>query len=350
MFSTFNPQEVTILLKDISGQVEPMDTLERERRIQAGTPYCEMLPVEYEPGPAYMQAYEWALRNYSCRVAFAAARAARGILERRGSRAVLVSLARAGTTAGILIHRYAKQFLGVSLPHYTISIIRGVGIDRNAMRAILRGHRPEDLQFVDGWTGKGAILRELERAVPAFPGVDPGLAVLADPAGIAAVSGTRQDLLIPGSCLNATVCGLLSRTFLRSDIIGPRDFHGAAFYGGLRGRDLTASYLDAISAQFPEPGAMSLEEAVPDADPAAEVAAIQQDFGIPDVNHIKPGIGEATRVLLRRVPWKVLVHSRTDYDSLGHLYRLAEEKNVELVEYPLKAYRACGLIRDLADA
>ena len=42
----------------------------------------------------------------------------------------------------------------------------------------------------------------------------------------------------------------------------------------------------------------------------------------------RPGsdIGEATRVLLRRVPWKVLVHSLSDEDHLGHLYQLAEEK------------------------
>mgnify|MGYP000143447109 CR=1 FL=1 len=73
------------------------------------------------------------------------------------------------------------------------------------------------------------------------------------------------------------------------------------------------------------------------------------DFGIRDINLIKPSIGEATRVLLRRVPWKVLVHSLRDEAHLGHIYQLAREKGAELVEYPLENYRACGLIRDLAD-
>ena len=33
-------------------------------------------------------------------------------------------------------------------------------------------------------------------------------------------------------------------------------------------------------------------------------------FGIDDINLIKPGIGETTRVLLRRIPWKVLIDER----------------------------------------
>ncbi|MBR3723379.1 MAG: hypothetical protein IKN12_11575, partial [Selenomonadaceae bacterium] len=32
-----------------------------------------------------------------------------------------------------------------------------------------------------------------------------------------------------------------------------------------------------------------------------------------------------------------------------HLYELAEEKGVEIEEYPLKNYLACGLIQSLAD-
>ena len=347
MISTFDPQDVTVLLKDITGLVKPQSTAEREARIQSGTPYCEMLPIEYEPSRAYLRTYEWALDRHGRRVAQAAANCALGILCRRGPDAVLVSLARAGTAAGVLIRRYARKYLGADFRHYTISIIRGAGIDDNAMQHILRRHEPGQLQFVDGWTGKGAILGELQQAVQAYPGVDPGLAVLADPAHIAAIAGTQDDLLIPGSCLNATVCGLLSRTFLRRDIIRPKDFHGAAYYRHLRSQDLTASYLEAIGKHFPsvEPQ----EQTGAAADPLAEVAAVQRDFGIRNINHIKPGIGEATRVLLRRVPWKILVHSRSDQENLGHLYTLAAEKGVEIAEYPLRAYRACGLIRSLDD-
>lgn len=41
-----------------------------------------------------------------------------------------------------------------------------------------------------------------------------------------------------------------------------------------------------------------------------EVINIGKNFGIDDINLIKPGIGETTRVLLRRIPWKVLIDER----------------------------------------
>ena len=143
--------------------------------------------------------------------------------------------------------------------------------------------------------------------------------------------------------------GLLSRTFLRGDIIGPGDFHGAAFYRELKDQDLTYQFIDTIQAHFP-----ACADAVPPPRRSGrtgleEVHRIGADFGIRDINLIKPSIGEATRVLLRRVPWKVLVHSLRDEAHLGHIYQLAREKGAELVEYPLENYRACGLIRDLAD-
>ncbi len=69
-----------------------------------------------------------------------------------------------------------------------------------------------------------------------------------------------------------------------------------------------------------------------------------------DINLIKPGIGETTRVLLRRVPWKVLI-DENDKNSheLGHIVRLAEEKHVPVEYYPLKHYKCCGIIQKLAE-
>ena len=50
------------------------------------------------------------------------------------------------------------------------------------------------------------------------------------PANITELCGTHEDILIASSCLNSTVSGLISRTFLRNDIIGINDFHGAVYY------------------------------------------------------------------------------------------------------------------------
>ena len=65
MFSTYQSQDVTILLKDITGLVTPLGTREREARIQSGVHYSEMLPLEYEPSPAYLAAYHDALERYA---------------------------------------------------------------------------------------------------------------------------------------------------------------------------------------------------------------------------------------------------------------------------------------------
>lgn len=346
MFSTYKDNDVTILLKDITGLVTPQPTEEREKLIQSGVHYSEMLPIEYKPSLAYIGLFFSALNLYSQITANAVAELSQQIVKEKDN-PVLVSLARAGTPIGILIKRYILYKYGIDVKHYTISIIRGKGIDKNAMSFILKHHTPESIQFVDGWTGKGAIQHELNQVINEFKGVSPGLAVLSDPALIAEKRGTCDDFLIASSCLNSTVSGLLSRTFYRSDIIGENDFHGAAFYKELSNDDLTYTFIESVVKCFDS------VEAIPKI-PACrsginEVNKICQDFDITDINLVKPSIGEATRVLLRRVPWKVLVHSLDDYDHLGHLYQLAKEKNVELMVYPLGNYRACGLIKNLAD-
>ena len=97
MFSTYKPEDVTILLKDISGMVEPLPTKVREKLIQSGVHYSEMLPLEYEPSPAYLDAYKRAVDLYSVQTARAVATVAGKIYAEKSKDVVLVSLARAGT-------------------------------------------------------------------------------------------------------------------------------------------------------------------------------------------------------------------------------------------------------------
>lgn len=349
MRSSYKEDDVTLLLKDITGLVKPQPTKERERLIQAGRHYSEMLPEEYVPTREYMEAYEEALQVYAGAVAQAVGRLADKVIEARGRDVVLVSLARAGIPVGILLKRYIKFKYHADVRHYSISIIRGRGIDGNAMKYLLENHAPGKLLFVDGWIGKGAILNELRKDVSAYEGVSSEIAVLADPAGVTELCGTHEDILIPSSCLNCTVSGLVSRTFLRSDIIGEEDFHGAAFYGELCGADLSYEFIEAIEREFTL--ASEVSDVQVEGAGIHEVQEIAEKFGITDINFIKPGIGEATRVLLRRVPWKVLIDERhKGKKELRHLVRLAEEKNVPVEYYPMRHYKCCGIIKKLADA
>ena len=94
IYGTYKTQDVEILLKDITGMVTPHPTKERERRTQSGVHYSEMLPIEYEPSPAYLAAYEDALRRYAPLTAYAVACVSRQIWQEKGDGAVLVSRAR----------------------------------------------------------------------------------------------------------------------------------------------------------------------------------------------------------------------------------------------------------------
>ncbi|EOT23447.1 hypothetical protein C805_03108 [Eubacterium sp. 14-2] len=358
MRSSYREDDVIFLLKDITGMVKPQPAREREKAIQAGRHYCEMLPLEYVPTQAYMEAYQEGLEQFAGLTAQAVGILADKIMEKKGSQAVLVSLARAGTPVGILLKRYIRRKYGAEVKHYSISIIRGRGIDANAMKFLLEKYEAESLLFVDGWIGKGAILGELKKELAAYPGVSDEIAVLADPAGVTELCGTHEDILIPSSCLNCTVSGLVSRTFLRDDIIGQEDFHGAVYYEEMEQEDLSYDFIGSIEQEFDFclPAEESRSHSVSDVKSRTEsaglreVRAIGRKFGISDLNLIKPGIGETTRVLLRRIPWKILISSQCRKDrSLNHIVRLAEEKQVPVEYYPLVRYKSCGIIKKLAD-
>ncbi|MET8564843.1 phosphoribosyltransferase [Streptomyces flaveolus] len=357
-FSSYAPKEVGWLLQDLSEVTLEAPTEEREEAIQSGgAHYAESLPVEYQPSAQYQELFHAALDASAARLAQAVGVVTETVLTERSPRPVLVSLARAGTPVGILMRRWARFRHGLDLPHYAVSIVRGRGIDANALRWLADRHDPRDVVFVDGWTGKGAITRELAEAVEEFErkegvtGFDPEIAVLADPGSCVRTYGTREDFLIPSACLNSTVSGLISRTVLRADLVGPHDFHGAKFYRELAGADVSVAFLDAVAARFPEV-ADGVDSAVKellatDRTPTwagwRAVERISEEYGIHDVNLVKPGVGETTRVLLRRVPWKILARAGAGAD-LDHVRLLAEQRGVPVEEVDGLPYTCVGLI------
>ncbi|MCH0559937.1 phosphoribosyltransferase [Streptomyces sp. MUM 16J] len=357
-FSSYPPDEVGWLLQDLSDVTLEAPTEEREEAIQSGgAHYAESLPVEYQPSEEYQELFHAALDASTLRLARAVAVVTETVIAERSPRPVLVSLARAGTPVGVLMRRWARFRHGLELPHYAVSIVRGRGIDTNALRWLAAHHDPQDIVFVDGWTGKGAITRELAEAIGEFEakegvtGFDPEIAVLADPGSCVRTYGTREDFLIPSACLNSTVSGLISRTVLRADLVGPDDFHGAKFYRGLAAADVSVAFLDAVSARFSEVcdgvGTEVRELTAEDRTPTwagwRAVERISEDYGIHDVNLVKPGVGETTRVLLRRVPWKILARTGAGAD-LDHVRLLAAQRGVVVEEVGDLPYTCVGLI------
>ncbi|MEU9758973.1 phosphoribosyltransferase [Streptomyces sp. NPDC047987] len=367
VFSSYAPDEVGWLLQDLSHVELEAPVEEREEAIQSGgAHYAESLPVEYQPSARYQSLFKAALELSAARVARAVGTVTETVLAERTPRPVLVSLVRAGTPVGILMRRWARHRHGLDLPHYAVSIVRGRGIDANALRWLAAHHDPADVVFVDGWTGKGAITRELAEALAEFDGAeggeggvrakrsggfDPEIAVLADPGGCVRTFGTREDFLIPSACLNSTVSGLVSRTVLRSDLVGPDDFHGAKFYRELADGDVSGHFLDTVTACFDEVAdavdaevaALLAADRTPTWEGWAAVERISEEYGIHDVNLVKPGVGETTRVLLRRVPWKILARRGAGAD-LAHIRLLAQQRGVPIEEVDGLPYTCVGLI------
>ena len=369
--TSYSKDDVIVLLKDLSTVMKEMSTDERERAIQSGVPYSEMLPEEKAPSEEYEQLYELALSKKRYEIALGIAKVAEIMWSKRelNQAPIIVSLARAGIPVGILMKRYIKQKYGVDCPHYAISIIRDKGIDINAMEYIYNQHIKgaqncvENIFFVDGWTGKGAIKTQLEEAVskmqieyPKWHHLSSNLYVLADPANITPYCGTQEDYLLPSACLNSTVSGLTSRTIINSYIdVEAGDFHGAAYFEKFESIDKSNEFIDAVSSEFINLDAVdctlnTLEKGWTGMDIVMDICNL---MGVEDYKKVKPGIGETTRVLLRRVPWKVLINKDiSDKDpDIQHILVLCREKNIPLMRWDLGHYKVCGIIKELsADA
>lgn len=354
-FGSYCFDDVAWLLKDLSRNKLEASVEEREEAIQSGRAhYAESLPVEYVPSDEYVQLFFSSLAQNSEKLAKAVGMVAEQIWVLRGGNPVLVSLARAGTPVGILVKRYLEQRYQIQVPHYAVSIVRGKGIDFNALRYIAKHHNPNCVVFIDGWTGKGAITKELSQALKLFAeqeGVvfSDELAVLADPGSCVRVYGTREDYLIPSACLNSTVSGLISRTVLNHSI-GPNDYHGAKFYREFAAMDVSQYFIDTVTEHFGSELFDVVDEALrvheydePSWMGWTMVEQISEEYGIHDVNLVKPGVGETTRVLLRRIPWRILIRPE-DRTALAHVLLLARQRNVPVEERSDLPYACVGLI------
>lgn len=352
--------DVTFLVKVID--VPLTELAEKERLIQDGKRhYSELLSPEYRPSADYLAVFEQALAANRLTMARHALTLAAHIQQQ--TQPILVSLLRAGTPVGVLLSRIFQAVYQRPVPHYSISIIRDRGIDENALKSILARHGGDgsNLVFIDGWTGKGVISRELQRWVRLFnqryqTRISPDLYVLADISGSAAVSATLEDFLMPSALLNATISGLVSRSVLNPHYIGATDYHGCKYYPEWQDDDLSLWFIDNIMA--------AVRELLPSLDLSrlqvsdsiarqaqfqcsqAFIAAMMAQYQLRHSNFLKPSLGEAIRVLLRRVPLKILVQDQ-QLSEIEPFLILAAEKGVVIEERPDMPYKAAGIIANM---
>lgn len=361
---SYKDEDVTMLLKDLSNVMKEMTAEEREKAIQSGIHYSEMLPQEKEPSKEYEALYEKALKEKRLEIAQQVADVSEMIIKvSDGNTPVIISLARAGIPVGVLIKRYLIEKHHINALHFAISIIRDKGIDENAMESIyetcyeLGISIDKNLVFVDGWTGKGVIKNQVTQAVNALKAKDDKwenlsdeLFVLADPANITKYCGTHTDYMLPSACLNSTCAGLISRTILNK-YIGPNDYHGAVYFEKFESIDKSREFVDIISKAFwgidgnpttyPLIGETGMEV----------INRICNDYSVKDYKKVKPGIGETTRVLLRRIPHVVLINKKISLNDpdIAHILVLCKEKGISTERYDLGRYKVCGIIKELSD-
>lgn len=341
MKTSYNESDVKFLLTDLTGLIDPMSAEDRERLIEQGEHYATMLPEELCPSDEEIEMWQKSVKTSAPAMARYIEKLAQDIISARldDNPIALVSLVRAGTPVGILLKRFMDA-VGVPCEHYSISIIKGFGIDKNAMNTINREGFDEDhIFFVDGWTGKGSIRNELNTAALGYFTNKPKLAVIADPAGVADFYATPDDVYIPTCYFNSIVTGLISRSIYRSDLIDSNAYHGAVYFSEFEGIDQSYYFIDQVWIRIEmrnqhKSHAMSASE---------EIKDIIRRFDS-DLRHVRPGFGEAIRVLLRKVPKCIIVSPHISHEELQLIKVLAKKKHVPIMTDDIRYYKVYGIM------
>lgn len=363
-----------------------MSIEQKEKAIQSNLKhYSEIVNLENPPTKEYLDIFYKVLNNKNVMDLFTddiltlAAKILSDIKSEyektKDNNVMLVSLVRAGTPIGILLKRILEQqeFIKnnhINLKHYSVSIIRDKGIDENAINHIIQKNKSENIYFIDGWTGKGVITKELTHAILNFnqkyqTNLKDTLYVLTDIVLLQNVkAGSYLDYLIPSSILNSTVSGLISRTIL-NHLILPNDFHGSIYYENLNQYDVSNEFIKTVMIFI------KLKNENLDLLPYLKryhemydnknnndtlelknkrqkfLEQLMRTYRYPNMNYIKPGVNEATRVMLRRYPEKLFIQNMYD-SNVQHLVQLANEKNIEIEVVTDMPYRAVALIKAVA--
>lgn len=362
---SYRPQDVTFLLN--IDDIEPTSLIEKEYLIQSGQKhYSQMISVENPPSPEQMRHFDYAFEQGAQRLAADVQKIGNSLLARfKNQPIVLISLVRAGVPLGVLLKHYIEK--EQPCVHYGISIIRDRGIDFAALHAIIDQHGAENIVFVDGWTGKGAICRELTQNLADYPalfdaGWDiPRLVTLADLGGYSWLSASCEDWLIPFGILGSVISGLTSRTILKDHIdfeiakkncYEPQYWHSCLIYQHLAQHDISVSFIDKILniiAEHPSTdvadwnNTIRLQQQKKCLD---TIAWISDHYAISNINRIKPSIAEATRAVLRRVPDRILIRTPSN-PHVQLLLHFAQEQNipVDILGDQLGPYHAVTLIK-----
>lgn len=358
MQGSYKESDCLFLMQEVQVKFETAE--QRESKVQSGiVHYSEKVGNESPPTEEYSNLFYEMMEKHKGRLATEVMSLAKKIVSNRSTYGtvdnpiVLLSLARAGTPIGVLLKR-ALDKLQVSSVHYSISIIRDKGIDEAALDYIVQNYDDGAAVFIDGWTAKGVITKELHQAVEKYnalkgTNIPKELFVISDIGGTADVTATYDDYTMPSALMNSTVSGLLSRSVLNDEILATGGFHGCVVYRHLAEHDLSNWFIDEIDKL------MDVHSVCDDVVVSKEerqlvtkkfMNTIMTEYSVSNINRVKPGIAEATRIMLRRTPDLLMVKDMQHVDT-AHLVQIAIEKSIEIVVIEDMPFGACSIIRDL---
>jgi Phosphoribosyl transferase (PRTase) len=197
------------LLADLKNEVEPFRDLDLFRSTSKAYDGRNTFWQTPSPEPSFpsefWQILKPTLHNKKLEIAGAQLATAISKFEPDGNKIIFAAILRAGVPLVDWLTRLFPNSLGVQ-----ISLFVGFGIDQVAIKRLQEIFPTRKIIFVDGWTGKGGVAREI---IINELGT---LAVLIDPWGWANFAGCQEDLFCPTACFTGPTTLGFSRTFFTS--------------------------------------------------------------------------------------------------------------------------------------
>jgi len=332
---TFNKDHVKLLI-EISEDIQEFDIREREKIIQSGIEnYTTLLAKEDIPSKEILDLYYNALERNADYIKGGLNKLADIILENQkdNKEIILTSLLRAAIPIGSVLFLILKEKTIKPVHHYSISILKDVGIDQIALQEILENHSSEDIVIFDPWTGKGSISGQVKQHIESFnlkynENINHDLYVLNDISNSAKYSVTSRDFLHPSAILNCTISGLISRSIVPESSDKKHRVKSYLNHEVFKSLDKSQEYVLTI---FNKDGLSFKDDNIKNNEFNFKeyFLKLSEKEDVP-FNNIKPGICEVTRTLLRRVPRKIIL--KGDSADTEHIILMANKRNIQ-VEY-----------------
>lgn len=261
---------------------------------------------------------------------------------------VLVSFCGSGVPFGILLKKYLKEFYGIEIEHYSISITYDEGVDENAISYIQNAHPLQTMVFVDGWSGSGMVYKKLAESLEKYnekyhTAILPHMAVLSDPAKLIELRGTDYDQFLPYSVLGAAGRGLVGEACYCEDSM--TGYHTAVIHHKYEKYDKSMEFIDSVFKCFKEPAfrwnnrnlvitAVSTIENTETADIDTLHNKLKKLFPNIDVKRqVCLGTGETFRAIIYEKPVVLLIDSCCGF--VREMRQIAAVRGIPVQEYDL---------------